>query len=149
METIIQKALKILLDKYGAQYDCVTILEENGHYRASIETPEPAKLIGRNGAILSALQLILKNILWNQNEEKAFVTLDIDGYRQDQYERIYKRVGSTIEMMKERGLSEVKLTPMKPFIRRLVHLWIAENYPDLTTDSVGEGLARAIQVRYK
>jgi len=149
METIIQKALKILLDKYGAQYDCVTILEENGHYRANIETPEPAKLIGRNGAILSALQLVLKNVLWSQNEEKAFVTLDIDGYKQEQYERIYARVKGTIEMMKERGLSEVKLSPMKPFIRRLVHLWIAENYPDLTTDSVGEGLTRAIQVRYK
>lgn len=149
METIIQKALKILLDKYGAQYDCVTVLEENGHYRASIETPEPAKLIGRNGAVLSALQLILKNILWSKNEEKAFVTLDIDGYKQDQYEKIYARVKRSIEMMKERGLSEIKLSPMKPFIRRLVHLWIAENYPDLTTDSVGEGLSRAIQVRYK
>jgi predicted RNA-binding protein Jag len=76
METIIQKALKILLDKYGAQYDCVTILEESGHYRANIETPEPARLIGRNGAILSALQLVLKNILWSQNEEKAFVTFE-------------------------------------------------------------------------
>ena len=149
METIIQKALKILLDKYGAQYDCVTVLEENGHYRASIETPEPAKLIGRNGTILGALQLILKNILWSQNEEKAFVTLDIDDYKEDQYKKIYEGVARTIEMMKERGLSEVKLSPMKPFTRRLVHLWIAENYADLTTDSVGAGLTRAIQVRYK
>lgn len=149
METIIQKALKLLLDKYGANYDCVTVAEVNGHYQARIETTEPAKLIGRNGSILSSLQILLKNILWSQNEEKAFVTLDVDGYRQDQYEKIYDRVGKTIDLMRERNLSEIKLHPMKPFIRRLVHLWIAENYPDLTTDSVGEGKERAIRVHYK
>lgn len=149
METIIQKALKILLDKYGANYDCVTVVEENGHYRASIETPDAAKIIGRNGATLNALQTILKNMLWTQNEEKMFVTIDVDGYRQEQYERVYERVKKTIELMKERNLSEVKLDPMRPFTRRLVHLWIAENYPDLSTDSVGEGMDRAVRVHYK
>ncbi|MCF7812151.1 KH domain-containing protein [Candidatus Gracilibacteria bacterium] len=149
METIIQKALKLLLDKYGAPYDCVTVVEENSHYRASIETPDPARLIGRNGTLLNALQIILKNILWKQNEEKAFVTLDVDGYRQDQYERIYQKVESSIDMMKERNLSEIKLNPMKPFLRRLVHLWVAENYPELTTDSVGEGRQRAVRIHYK
>ncbi len=149
METIIQKALRLLLDKYGASYDCITVIEENGHYRASIETPDTAKLIGRNGAILNALQVVLKNVLWHQSEEKVFVTIDIDGYRQEQYDRVYSKVGQTIELMKERNLSEIKLDPMRPFIRRLVHLWIAEKYPDLTTDSVGEGLDRAVRVHHK
>ncbi|MCF7917506.1 KH domain-containing protein [Candidatus Gracilibacteria bacterium] len=149
METIIQKALKLLLDKYGVSYDCVTVAEESGHYRASIETSDPARLIGRNGTLLNALQIILKNMLWSQNEEKVFVTLDIDGYRQEQYDRIYDKVRRTIEMMKERNLNDIKLNPMKPFLRRLVHLWVAENYPELTTDSVGEGLDRAVRIHYK
>jgi predicted RNA-binding protein Jag len=149
METIIQKALRILLDKYGANYDCVTVVEENGHYRASIETPEAARLIGRNGAVLNSLQTLLKNVLWSQNEEKVFVTIDIDSYRQDQYDRVYDDVKKTIELMKERNLSEVKLDPMRPFTRRLIHLWIAEHYPELTTDSVGEGEDRAVRVHYK
>ncbi|MCF7830719.1 KH domain-containing protein [Candidatus Gracilibacteria bacterium] len=149
METIIQKALRLLLDKYGANYDCVTVIEENGHYRASIETPESARLIGRNGTVLNALQILLKNILWHQNEEKVFVTIDVDGYRQEQYDRVYSKVGKTIDLMKERNLSEIKLEPMRPFIRRLVHLWIADNYPDLSTDSVGEGRDRAVRVHYK
>jgi spoIIIJ-associated protein len=149
METIIQKTLKLLLDNYGVNYDCVTVAEENGHYRASIETSDPARLIGRNGTVLNALQIILKNILWNKNEERVFVTLDIDGYRQEQYNRMYSKVGKTIEMMKERNLNEIKLNPMKSFLRRLVHLWVAENYPELTTDSVGEGLERAVRIHYK
>ncbi len=149
METIIQKALRILLDKFGANYDCVTVSEENGHYRASIETPESARLIGRNGAVLNAIQTLLKNFLWTQNEEKIFVTVDVDGYREDQYEKIYHRVQRSIDLMKERNLSEIKLEPMRPFTRRLVHLWIAKNYPELTTDSVGEDMDRAVRVHYK
>ncbi len=149
METIIQKALKLLLDKYGADYDCVTVVEDNEHYRATIETTDAARMIGRNGTILNSIQILLKNILWAQNEEKVFVTLDVDGYREDQYEKTYEKVKHTIEMMKERNLSEMTLYPMKPFLRRLVHLWIAKNYPELTTDSVGEGVKRAIRVLYK
>ncbi len=149
METIIQKALKLLLDKYGANYDCVRVSEENGHYRAIIETEDPARMIGRSGTILNSLQILLKNILWSQNEEKAFVTLDVDGYRQEQYNQIYEKVKKSIELMKEQNLSEMKLEPMKPFLRRLVHLWIANNYSELTTDSVGEGRQRAIRVFYK
>lgn len=149
METIIQKALKILLDKFGASYDCIRIQEDNEHYYATIETSDPARLIGRNGATLNALQTLLKNILWSQNEEKFYVTIDIDGYRKSQYDKTFDKVARSIDMMKERGLGEMTLYPMKPFLRRLVHLWIADNYPELTTNSVGEGAKRAIRVLYK
>lgn len=149
METIIQKALKLLLDKYGVEYDCVRIEEDNDHYYAIIETTDPSRLIGRNGATLNALQTILKNILWAKSEEKIFVTLDVDGYRRSQYEKTYEKIKKSIELMKERNLSEMTLYPMKPFLRRLVHLWIAKNYPDLTTNSVGEGVQRAIRIMYK
>ena len=149
METIIQKALKILLDKFGAEYDCVTVMEENGHYRANIETPDAGRLIGKNGAILNALQILLKNILFHQSSEKLFVTVDVDNYRKDQDEKVLARVKSTIEMMKDQNLGEIKLNPMKPYLRRLVHLWIATNYPELTTDSEGEGKYRAVKIIYK
>jgi spoIIIJ-associated protein len=149
METIIQKALKILLDKYGVEYDCVRIEEDNDHYYAIIETADPSRLIGRNGTTLNALQTVLKNILWSQSEEKIFVTLDIDGYRRSQYDKTYEKIRKSIELMKDRNLSEMTLYPMKPFLRRLVHLWIAKNYPDLTTNSVGEGAQRSIRIYYK
>lgn len=149
METIIQKALKLLLDKYGVAYDCVRIEEENDHYYAIIETDDPSRLIGRSGNTINALQTILKNILWSDNEEKVFVTLDVDGYRKSQYNKTYDKVRKSIEMMKERNLSELTLYPMKPFTRRLVHLWIAKEYPELTTNSVGEGMQRTIHILYK
>ncbi len=149
MESIIQKALKLLLDKFGAEYDCVTVAEENGHYRANVETPNAARLIGRNGATLNALQILLKNILWSQQEEKIFVTVDVDHYRKDQEDRLLEKVKRTIEMMKDRNLSEVKLFPMSSYFRRIVHLWITQQYPEMMTESIGEGKTRAIKVFYK
>lgn len=149
METIIQRTIKLLLDSYQADYAYVTVSEESGHYMINIETDHPPKLIGRNGSVLNALQTLLKNLLWKQCNEKVFVTLDVDGYRRAQHERIYAKVQKTIDLMREQGLSEIKLKPMHPATRRLVHLWLVKSHPDLTSDSVGEGKDRAIRVYYK
>ncbi|MCF7846792.1 MAG: KH domain-containing protein [Candidatus Gracilibacteria bacterium] len=149
METIIHKTLKLLLDEFGAEYDVITVSEENSHYRANIEAPNASRLIGRGGQTLQAIQILLKSILWAQNEEKVFVTVDVDNYRKDQEDKVLEKVERTIDLMKERNLSEIKLNPMSPYYRRLVHLWVAENFPDLTTDSIGEGSGRAIKVFYK
>ncbi len=149
METIIQKALKLLLDKMGAEYDCVSVGEKDGHYRANIETPEAGRLIGPNGATLNALQILLKNILYHQTSERLFVSVDVDGYRAEQDDRFLNKVQESIEMMQDQNLGELKLSPMKPYLRRLVHLWIPANYPDLTTESVGDGAQRAIKITHK
>ena len=149
METIIQKTLKRLLDKFGADYICVTVVEDNGHYRANIETDKAAQLIGRNGKTLSSIQVLLKNILWSQNDEKTFVTIDVDGYKKEQEEKIISKVEKTIELMRERNLSEIKLHPMTPYFRRVVHTWISSNFPELTTESIGEGANRSIKVLYR
>ena len=149
METIIQKALKLLLDKFGADYDCITVSDENGHYRANIETPDAGRLIGKNGTVLNALQILLKNVLFRQTPEKLFVTVDVDHYKKDQDDKVLEKVRGEIEMMKENNLAEIKLRPMKPYFRRLTHLWISAEYPDLMTDSEGEGFSRAVRVFYK
>ena len=149
METIIQKALKLLLDKFGTDYDCVTVTEENGHYRANIECPTPARLIGKNGETLSAIQTLLKNILFTQNKENLFVSVDVDNYRKDQEDRIIAKAQKFIDMMKERNLAEVKLPPSNPYFRRIVHTWILNNFPELQSDSIGEGPDRAVRVFYR
>ena len=149
METIIQKALKLLLDKFGTDYDCVMVSEENGHYRANIECATPARLIGKNGETLSAIQTLTKNILFSQNRENLFVTVDVDNYRKDQEDRIIEKARRSIETMKENNLSEIKLSPMTPYFRRVIHLWVVNTYPELQTDSVGEGRGRAVRVFYK
>lgn len=149
METIIQKALKLFLDKFGAEYDCVTISEENGHYCANIETTNAARLIGKNGATLASIQLLLKNILYTQSGENIFVTVDVDGYLKQQEDKRIALADRYVNMMRDKNLAEIKLPPMKAFFRRIVHLHVANNYPELQSDSVGEGMSRAVRISYK
>lgn len=149
MESIIQKALKLLLDKFGAEYDLVAVMEENGHYYANIETAEAPRLIGKHGQTINALELFLKQILFSKSEEKIFLTVDVDGYKKQRQAKLFEKVAEKIEWMKENALSELKLWPMGGAQRRAVHLWIANEYNELTTDSIGEGRERAIKVFYK
>lgn len=149
MESIIQKALKILLDKFGAEYDCVMVSEENGHYRANIESTAPARLIGKNGDTLNAVQTLLKNVLYAQSKENIFLSVDVDNYRKNQEDRVIEKAQKFIDTMKSENLSEMKMTPMPPFFRRVVHMWILNNFPELASDSIGEGMARSVRVFYK
>lgn len=149
MESIIQKALRLILDKFGAEYDCIMVSEENGHYRANIETAHAPRLIGKNGATLNSLQTLLKNILWAQNQENIFVSVDVDNYQKSHEDQIIQKAQKYIDMMEENNLAEIKLPPMKAFYRRVVHLWIVANHPNLGTDSIGEGRDRAIKVFHK
>lgn len=149
MESIIQKALRLLLDKFDAEYDCVTVTEENGYYRANIETPDPSKLIGKNGVILQALQVVLKNILWTQTSENVFVSVDIDNYKKVQEDKVIERAQKSIDTMKSQNLSEIKLPPMSPYFRRVIHLWVAATLPEFGSDSVGQDRARAVRIFYK
>ncbi|MCK5460658.1 KH domain-containing protein [Candidatus Gracilibacteria bacterium] len=149
METIIQTTLKLLLDKYGAEYDCVTISEENNLYRANIESTIPARIIGKNGDTLAAIQILLKNILFTQSKKNLFVSVDVDNYRKQHEDRIIEKAQKFIDIMKNENLAEIKLPPMSPYYRRIIHLWIVNNFPELSSDSIGEGTARAIRLFYK
>ena len=149
METIIQKALKLLLDKFGADYDCVMVSEEDGHYRANIECANPARLIGKNGETLNSIQTLLKNILFTQNKENVFLSVDVDGYRKTQEDRIISKAEYYLNTMRDQNLAEIKLPPMNPYFRRLVHMWVLNNFPELQSDSTGEGQNRAVRIFHR
>jgi spoIIIJ-associated protein len=149
MESIIQKALKILLDKFGAEYDCVRIEEMDGHYRANIETSDPSRLIGKGGETLNALQTLLKNMLYAQNKENIFVSVDVDHYRREKEDRVIAKAEKFIQIMQNENLGEIKLPPMSPYFRRIIHVWVLNNQPEMGSDSVGEEPKRAVRLFYK
>lgn len=147
MESIIQKTLKLLLDKYGADYNLVSVVEDTpGHYRANIDSDHPSRLIGKKGDTITSLQILLKLILPKDIIESAFISIDVDGYRKKQEEDIISEVEESLQMMEEENLAEIKLRPMTPYFRRVAHLYITNNKPSLSSDSIGAGRSRAVRV---
>ncbi|PJC36673.1 hypothetical protein CO046_04625 [Candidatus Peregrinibacteria bacterium CG_4_9_14_0_2_um_filter_53_11] len=154
MDTLLQEILSELLEALGISFRhiAVAIDESEGPrraplYKIDIETDESAILIGHHGENVYALQHVLKTIVWRKTNESIFVVIDVDGYRRRQEESIMELARRKAEMVRKNGGSQI-LPPMSPYFRRIVHLTLtADEYGDLTTESVGEGENRAVSIK--
>lgn len=116
-------------------------LDEGGFSRV----PATNMLIGERGSVLAAIEHVLKKIIKKKYGEEQRFTLDINDYRTRRLEDLKQDVKTAA---KEARLyqKEVPLRPMSSFERRIVHMLLAE-YPDITTESVGEEPSRRVIIK--
>jgi spoIIIJ-associated protein len=142
--TYIQSALASLLDHLNLQHGDISVTMEGDMTRVDI--------IGWHGETLNSLQHVLKSMIRTEEklERTPLVIVDVDGYRKMQEEKVIKIAEQKADFVRRTG-NRIALSPMSPYFRRIVHLYIA-NTPslgDLTTESVGEGDYRQIVLRMK
>lgn len=138
-----------LLQKGGFAIEDI-IIEEKGEQEYSINIHSPAdavSFIGHRGEVLVALQYLIKNILRNQalTNEGDHIKLDVDSYRQNQESNVLQMADKRAQDVIESGRAQI-LPPMSAFFRRLVHLHIKANYPELHTMSQGSGNYRSVSI---
>lgn len=118
---------------------------------AEVEDPERSRasstniLIGEYGGNLAALEHILKKIMKKKYGEVEKFTLDINDYRLKRLEELKQDVKSAAREVRLH-LKNVPLRPMSSFERRIVHLLLAE-YPDITTESIGQEPKRRVVIK--
>lgn len=107
--------------------------------------PDMAVLIGRHGATLEALQELTRAAVAHASSARAFLTLDIDGYRQRQRERLEGQARQAAERARS-SRQPVRMEPMSSFERKVVHdtLHDAEG---VMTESEGEDPERYVVIR--
>ena len=103
-----------------------------------------AILIGRHGKTLDALQFIISAITTRTMGFRYPVIVDVEGYKNRQRQKIESAAYSAARRAKSQHRS-VKLRPMTPYERRLVHLAL-RNVPGVETASEGEGAARHVVI---
>lgn len=150
MELLIKETLEKLLEILGVSYTGVKISKDGEKtYYAQIETESSSLLIGWHGETITAIQHLLKCLLWKQGVESGTqVIVDVDGYKKRQEESVIRLAERKAEYAIETQ-REVRLPPMNPYFRRKVHLHLAESdkYKDVvTTDSVGTEPDRAVKI---
>lgn len=148
LQTTIKKILEELLLKLEADFNKVTVKEEDKLYKVNIESDNPSILIGHHGETIYALQSLLKTLCWKKNKEEFNVVLDIDDYRKRQEDNVISLAKRKAENVQQTGESE-SLPPMSPYFRRIVHLYLKENFEDLDTESTGEGDHRKVVIKPK
>ena len=101
-------------------------------------------LIGRHGQTLDALEYLLNRIVARRIKDAMPIMLDTESYRARRRQQLHRMALSMSERAK-REHAAVKLDPMPPRDRRIVHLALKDD-PMITTRSAGEGFLRAVEI---
>jgi len=127
----------------------VEVTEEEGIYHIIIKSEENAPtIIGRHGETIRAIQKILEVVLYKKLGEPMDILVNVNDYREKQKERLEGIAKEVAERTKETTQSGY-LRGMSAYERKLIHEFITQNYPDLTTYSVGEGRDRRLIIDLK
>lgn len=148
----VQTALASLLDHLQLQHGAITVSEDGDMTRVEIESTDASRIIGWHGETLNSVQHILKSMVRTHEtlERTPLIVVDVDGYRRMQEDKVKKIAEQKADFVRRTG-SRIALSPMSPYFRRIVHLYVANDptLQDLTTESVGEGDYRQIVLRMK
>ena len=139
------------VDEASVRVEPQTSSDGSTHYFVAVGLTGAARIIGRSGEGLNALQHLTRLIATKRIEPTASfdprrgITLDIDGYRQSLVDRWLERATKAAEDTFSTGQTH-RLPPLPAYLRRAVHLMITERFPELTTKSLGNGLKKAVVI---
>jgi spoIIIJ-associated protein len=112
----------------------------------NIVTDDARLLIGVHARTLIALEYLAKRLAERSGDTSdAAFFLDVNGYRLHQLEGLKSEAKSMAKKVRLYR-TEFTLQPMSAFERRIVHMALSE-YPDITTQSVGEGVSRRVVIK--
>ena len=153
--TVIKKSdvvdfINETLKKIGSYMNIVIdteILESDNIYNITLVSNNNSILIGKDGKTLNALQTLVRQIVRTNTNINIRLNLDVANYKIKKMKNIERFAKQVAREVIDTKLT-VSLDPMNSYERRLVHTIIGE-YPELETESVGEGKDRHITIKYK
>ncbi|WP_443089282.1 Jag family protein [Yinghuangia sp. ASG 101] len=101
------------------------------------------RLVGRDGEVLEALQELTRLAVHRETGERSRLMLDIGGFRAKRRQDLARLATETVEQVKGSG-EPLKMKPMTPFERKVVHDTVAE--AGLRSESEGEEPQRCVVV---
>jgi spoIIIJ-associated protein len=117
---------------------------ENGRAMVAIVGSDLQPLIGQNGATLDALQELTRLAVQQQTGVRSRLMLDVSGHRRTRRDELTALARVKADEALSSG-EAVRLSPMNPFERKVVHDAIAA-IDGVTSESEGEEPARRVVV---
>nr|WP_229117149.1 R3H domain-containing nucleic acid-binding protein [Enemella dayhoffiae] len=133
--------LEELLDIADLDGDIDTFTE-GGRAHVSIVT-EGNVLVGKDGEVLDALQELCRLSVMTETGRRSRLMLDVAGHRDKRRRELTELAKEAIEEVRSSG-EQVRMTPMNPFERKIVHDVVAD--AGLTSESDGEEPNRRVVV---
>lgn len=106
-----------------------------------------AILIGKNGRTITALQSLIKQMVYNVLEEKISIILDVENYKEKRIKSLEYLARNTAKEVSKTKI-EAKLDSMNSYERRIVHEALSNNRY-VYTESTGEEPNRCVVIKPK
>ncbi len=116
---------------------------EGDRAAVSIVGDDLQSIVGDDGEVLEALQELTRLAVYRETVERSRLKLDIGGYRADLRTQLVALAKDAIDDVRETG-EPVKLSPMTPFERKVVHDAVADG--GLRSESEGVEPTRCVVV---
>lgn len=144
-----EEFLQTILDEFNISYNL--ILDFDGdNLDVEITSSNPSSLgivIGKHGSTLDSLQYLLSQVINKHKENFIRVKVDANGYRDKRNKNLEKIAKRGLDRVIRYG-RPVKLEPMNPADRRIVHM-VLQNYEGITTHSEGRDPYRRVVISKK
>ena len=142
--TVVQE----ILDKMGF-ITLVSIKSEDGdNVNLDIKGEDMGRIIGRAGSSIDSLQYLASLILSKKHAKRVRVLVDAEGYREKRQKMVTQDAEAVAREVEKTG-KEKAMPPMSAADRRIIHMYIQESFPGLTSFSRGEGSGRQIVIAPK
>ncbi len=143
-----RELLEQILEKMGIEAAEVAYIPRTEGEYLEVRGADLANLIGRHGNTLEALNLIFNNILnVGVRNARHYYTIDAEGYRARRADQLKTIALQTLERT-IREKRPIKLEPMLPSERKIIHLALADS-PFVQTESEGVEPERRVVVSPK
>jgi len=142
-----KKFLREILDAMNVKAE-IHVKEENNEININLVGPNMGVLIGYRGETLDSLQYLLSLVV-NKNHDETYkrVILDTVNYRQNRQETLKKLALKMSEKVRVNAKT-LKLEPMNPYERRVIHSTL-QNNAYVTTHSEGDEPYRRVVIELK
>ncbi|ABP68337.1 protein jag [Caldicellulosiruptor changbaiensis] len=148
-EEKIQEFLSEVCSKMNVKIERMDILKDGEFIKVNLFGKNTYQLIGKDGEVLDALQF-LTGIIVNRGapeEESVRIILDCQNFRKKKEERL-RRLALSLADKVARSKKSIKLRPMTPYERRIIHTTL-QNHRFVTTYSEGEEPYRKVVITLK
>ena len=135
--------LEGLLGLIAAEATPVLIREEE-KIEIELQAENTHGIIGRRGEIIDAMQVLAGAVANTGREEYKRVVVDCNHYREDREETL-RRVAVKLAQKAVRLGKKVRLEPMNPYERRIIHSALLDS-DEVTTKSEGKEPARFVVI---
>lgn len=127
--------LKETTEKMGLNLEITAKTSENSVY-VDIRGKDSGTVIGKRGQTLDAIQYLTSLVVNKDNEKYIRVVVDAENYRAKR-EKTLEQLANRLADKVVRTKRSVRLEPMNPYERKVIHATLQSN-PNVTTKSEGE-----------